>query len=108
MGPNQKVTAGLIAGVFVFDTGAQEEGAGAAAEPAKVIRIGAIYPLTGSAAREGQESKAVLDLALEVINNPTNLDGIPLARGDAYRLPFADGAFSLQRGDRPQHHHYQN
>ena len=90
--------AGLISGALVFATGAPETGAAGAAEPAKVIRIGAIYPLTGSAAREGQESKAVLDLALEVINNPTNLAGIPLASGAG--LPNLGGArIELVYGD---------
>jgi len=92
------VIGGLFGGVLLFAGGAQEEGEAPAAEAVKVIRLGAIYPLTGSAAREGQESKAVLDLAMEVINNPTNLQGIPLA--ESAGLPNLGGAkIELVYGD---------
>jgi len=36
-----------------------------------------------------------LDLSAAMLAQARALDGIPLARGDAYRLPFADGAFDL-------------
>ena len=36
-----------------------------------------------------------LDLSAAMLAQAQTLDGIPLARGDAYRLPFADGAFDL-------------
>lgn len=82
----------------LFATGTPEEQPAGAVQAPKVIRIGAVYPLTGSAAREGQESKAVLDLALEVINNPTNLEGIPLAKTAG--LPNLGGAkIELVYGD---------
>lgn len=59
----------------------------------KVVRIGAIYPLTGSSASTGQELKEAIDLAVDLINNPhagTGLDGIPLAQGKG--LPNLGGA----------------
>jgi SAM-dependent methyltransferase len=36
-----------------------------------------------------------LDLSAAMLAQAQALDGVPLARGDAYRLPFADGAFDL-------------
>jgi SAM-dependent methyltransferase len=36
-----------------------------------------------------------LDLSAAMLAQARTLDGIPLARGDACRLPFADGAFDL-------------
>jgi SAM-dependent methyltransferase len=36
-----------------------------------------------------------LDLSAAMLAQAWALDGIPLMRGDAYRLPFADGAFDL-------------
>jgi SAM-dependent methyltransferase len=36
-----------------------------------------------------------LDLSAAMLAQAQTLGGIPLARGDAYRLPFADGAFDL-------------
>jgi len=45
----------------------------------KTIRIGALWPLSGPASREGQEAKAAIELAKDIINNKTNLKGVPLA-----------------------------
>ena len=43
-----------------------------------------------------QELAAVgLDLSAAMLAQARALDGVPLTRGDAYRLPFADGAFDL-------------
>lgn len=36
-----------------------------------------------------------LDLSLAMLSEARALDGVPLVRGDAQRLPFADGAFDL-------------
>jgi ubiquinone/menaquinone biosynthesis C-methylase UbiE len=36
-----------------------------------------------------------LDLSAAMLDQAQALDGAPLTRGDAYRLPFADGAFDL-------------
>jgi ubiquinone/menaquinone biosynthesis C-methylase UbiE len=43
-----------------------------------------------------QELAAVgLDLSAAMLAQARALDGVPLTHGDAYRLPFADGAFDL-------------
>ncbi|WP_454689692.1 ABC transporter substrate-binding protein [Achromobacter aloeverae] len=61
----------------------------AAAE--QVIRIGAIYPLSGALASSGAESKAALELAQSIINDPhPELTGVPLAEGKG--LPNLGGA----------------
>ncbi|OZI34084.1 ABC transporter substrate-binding protein [Bordetella genomosp. 10] len=61
----------------------------AAAE--QVIRIGAIYPLSGALASSGAESKAALELAQSIINDPhPELAGVPLAEGQG--LPNLGGA----------------
>jgi 7,8-dihydropterin-6-yl-methyl-4-(beta-D-ribofuranosyl)aminobenzene 5'-phosphate synthase len=36
-----------------------------------------------------------LDLSAAMLTQARTLDSVPLVRGDAYRLPFADGAFDL-------------
>jgi len=36
-----------------------------------------------------------LDLSAPMLTEAQSLDGLPLVRGDAYRLPFADGTFDL-------------
>jgi branched-chain amino acid transport system substrate-binding protein len=45
----------------------------------KTVKIGALWPLSGPASREGQEAKAAIELAKDIINNKTDLKGIPLA-----------------------------
>lgn len=44
-----------------------------------IIKIGAIYPFTGHSASTGEDLKAALDLASEIINHSNKLD-LPLAR----------------------------
>lgn len=62
------------------------------------VRIGSIWPLSGAGSREGQEAKAILDLALDIINNKTDLRGIPLAETEG--LPNLGGAkIELVYGD---------
>ena len=57
----------------------------------KVIRIGAIYPLTGSQASTGAELRQAVDLAVDIINNPhPGLEGVPLGKGVG--LPNLGGA----------------
>jgi branched-chain amino acid transport system substrate-binding protein len=52
---------------------------GASAEE-KVIKIGAIYPLTGNAASAGLHAKAAIEVALDIINNAhSELGDLPLA-----------------------------
>jgi branched-chain amino acid transport system substrate-binding protein len=43
------------------------------------IRIGSIYPMTGSVARNGEIAKHAIELALDIINNKHDLD-LPFAR----------------------------
>jgi branched-chain amino acid transport system substrate-binding protein len=56
----------------------------------KTIRIGAIWPLSGPVSREGQEARVAVELAKDIINNKTNLKGIPLAQTEG--LPNLGGA----------------
>src|ERR1035437_4175024 len=57
----------------------------------KTVRIGAIYPLSGTLASSGAESKAAIELAVDIVNNRhPELGGIPLASGVG--LPNLDGA----------------
>ena len=52
---------------------------GASAEE-KVVKIGAIYPLTGNAASAGLHAKAAIEVALDIINNAhSELGDLPLA-----------------------------
>jgi len=56
-----------------------------------VIRIGAIYPLSGALASTGSELKQAIELAVDVINKPhPELKDIPLAAGAG--LPHLGGA----------------
>ena len=55
---------------------------GAAAQAQQEVKIGVIYPLTGSAASSGAEMKNALELAADIINNGAK--GIP-------DLPFSAG-----------------
>ena len=62
--------------------------AGVGAEQ-KVIKIGAVYPLTGNIASTGLDCRRGVDLAVDIINGKYNLD-LPLARGAG--LPNLGGA----------------
>ncbi len=70
--------------------------AAAGAQP-KVIRIGAVYPLTGNIASTGLDCKRGAELAVDIINGKYDLD-LPLARtaglpnlgGARIELVFAD------------------
>jgi branched-chain amino acid transport system substrate-binding protein len=55
----------------------------------KVIKIGAVYPLTGNIASTGLDCRRGVDLAVDIINGKYNLD-LPLARGAG--LPNLGGA----------------
>jgi branched-chain amino acid transport system substrate-binding protein len=54
------------------------------------IKIGALWPLSGPSSREGQEAKAALEVAKDIINQRTDLKGIPLAESEG--LPNLSGA----------------
>ncbi len=54
---------------------------GASAED-KVVKIGAIFPMTGGAASAGIHAKAALEVAMDIINNAhPELGDFPLAKG---------------------------
>jgi branched-chain amino acid transport system substrate-binding protein len=54
---------------------------GSASAEDKVVKIGAIFPLTGNAASAGIHAKAGLEVALDIINNAhPELGNFPLAR----------------------------
>jgi branched-chain amino acid transport system substrate-binding protein len=55
----------------------------------KVIRIGALYPLTGNIASTGLDCRRGAELAVDIINGKYDLD-LPLARGEG--LPNLGGA----------------
>ena len=55
----------------------------------EVVRIGAIYPLSGRLASTGQALKQAVELAAEIINSEYELD-LPLAQSAG--LPGLDGA----------------
>src|SRR6185437_14338835 len=60
-------------------------------QAADVVKIGAIYPLTGSAAGAGQAAKAALEIGADIVNNAhPELKGIPLA--ETAGLPNLGGA----------------
>src|SRR3546814_17749052 len=57
----------------------------------KVIKIGAIYPLSGSLASTGIEWKNAVELAADIVSKEhPELTGIPLAAGAG--MPALDGA----------------
>ncbi|MGE5552976.1 MAG: ABC transporter substrate-binding protein [Betaproteobacteria bacterium] len=70
----------------------------------KVIKIGAVYPLTGAAATTGADCRRGVELALDIINHSYNFDfpfaktvGIPSLGGALLEVVFSDS-----RGDPTQ------
>lgn len=72
----KKALAALAAALLVIQAVLS---AGCAKLPPEQVRIGAIYPLTGSLATIGSDIKNGLQLVAEVVNNEYDLD-LPLAR----------------------------
>jgi branched-chain amino acid transport system substrate-binding protein len=71
------------------------------AQPSKVIRIGAIYPLTGNLATTGLDCKRGVEMAVDIINGKYDLN-LPLAKTEG--LPNLGGAkieiiFADSKGD---------
>jgi branched-chain amino acid transport system substrate-binding protein len=71
--------------------------AGPAAAQQKVIKIGALYPLTGNLASTGMDCKRGVDLAVEIINGKYDLnlpfakeEGIPNLGGAKIEVIYAD------------------
>src|SRR3954454_20608362 len=57
----------------------------------KVVKIGAIYPLSGHAASAGVHAKAAIETAVEIINNGhPGLGNLPVTKGPG--LPGLGGA----------------
>lgn len=56
------------------------QGAPSASPPSKKVKIGAIYPLSGKSASTGEDIRAALELATEIINQSIDLP-LPLAKG---------------------------
>ena len=81
--------------------------AGTASAEDKVVKIGAIFPMTGNAASAGIHAKAGLEVALDIINNAhPELGNFPLAKnaglaglgGAKIQLEFADNQGSPATG----------
>ena len=68
--------------ILVFSVAAQSQ-------DNKVIKIGAVYPLTGNIASTGLDNKTGVDLAVDIINGKYDLD-LPMAR--TMGLPNLGGA----------------
>ena len=64
-------------------------GTGLASAQQKVIKIGALYPLTGNLAATGSENKRGVDLAVDIINGKYDLN-LPLAKDEG--IPGLGGA----------------
>jgi len=71
----------------------------------KVIKIGVLLPLTGKMAADGACLKNGMDLAVEIINNKTDIDvplgrteGLPNLGGAKIELVFADDQGLPERG----------
>ncbi|MFB0545448.1 MAG: ABC transporter substrate-binding protein [Anaerolineae bacterium] len=81
-------------------------GAAYAAEPPEEVVIGAIYPLTGGLAATGEDLKAGVELALEIVNNEypdLNLPlaaeaGLPGLGGAEAKVIFGDHEASAEKG----------
>jgi branched-chain amino acid transport system substrate-binding protein len=81
--------------------------AGHASAEDKVVKLGAIFPLTGNAASAGLHAKAGLEVALDIINNAhPELGNFPLAKnaglaglgGAKLEISFADNQGSPATG----------
>jgi branched-chain amino acid transport system substrate-binding protein len=71
------------------------------AQPSKVIKIGAVYPLTGNIASTGLDCKRGAELAADIVNDKYDLN-LPLAKGEG--VPNLGGAkielvFADTKGD---------
>ncbi len=87
----------LAGGAVAMAAGAWR--AGLAAAQAEEIKIGALYPLTGSLARIGADIRKAVDLAVEIVNTPhselapltlATTTGLPRLGGRKIKLVWAD------------------
>src|SRR6516225_12444632 len=81
--------------------------AGRAFAEDKVVKIGAIFPMTGNAASAGMHARSAIEVALDIINNPhPELGALPLAKngglaglgGAKVEVVFADNQGSPATG----------
>ena len=84
----------MVSAVFAL---ALALGAGPTLAQEKVIKIGAVYPLTGNLAATGMDCKRGVDLAVQIINGKYDLDmpfakteGIPNLGGAKLQIIYAD------------------
>ncbi len=70
--------------------------AGQKAEEKKIVKVGVIYPMTGDLAAVGNDHKAIMELAQEIINGEYDLN-IPLAKTRG--LPNLKAELQLVFGD---------
>ena len=69
---------------------------GVSAGAQETVKVGALYPLSGNAASAGQQSKAAVELAVEIVNGRhpevTGMpgQGLPNLKGGKIELVFAD------------------
>jgi branched-chain amino acid transport system substrate-binding protein len=89
-----KLGCRVLMGVLCLSGCSGEENRRPAAEP---IRIGALYPLSGAEAKTGEDLKAGLEVALQVINQSCALSlpagpqvGLPAQGGRKLELVFRD------------------
>lgn len=83
--------AGLARRAFMAGVGTAALGAARPARAAREIVVGCVFPLTGPAAAAGQESRAGLELAADLLNARKAADPWRIGRGGiSLRLVFAD------------------
>jgi branched-chain amino acid transport system substrate-binding protein len=91
----------LISGAAAFAAGIRPVWA----QAPKEVLIGALFPLTGSAAQTGVDAQHALNTAAEIINSPHILDlplgagaGLPGLGGAKVRIIYADHQSDPQKG----------
>jgi branched-chain amino acid transport system substrate-binding protein len=84
--------------IFVFSVSAM-------AQQPKVVKIGAVYPLTGNIASTGLDNKSGVDLAVDIINGNVKLDlplagagGLPNLGGAKLQIVYADSKGDPRNG----------
>jgi branched-chain amino acid transport system substrate-binding protein len=99
--PNMNRREVLISGVAAFAAGIRP----VLAQAPKEVLIGALFPLTGSAAQTGIDAQHALNTAADIINSPHNLDlplgagaGLPGLGGAKVRIIYADHQSDAQKG----------
>ncbi len=88
----RRLLMGLLTGAFVLS------GCFGAMAEEQVVKIGAIYPMTGNAAKTGEEHIKAIELAIDIVNNKTDInlpfadtEGIQADNGVTYKLQLEVG-----------------